>query len=165
MELLAAVPLAGVLDLTPGDGSLALSAYKKGLVYVGLTFGTAHKTYLEQHLEKRIWKAMSDDADPLYEPRLVASLMEDSQPQPAQPAQPGQPPNPLPALPPNPLPAQPPNPQAANPPNPPPARRPPPPAAKAGRPAPGRKRPHPDPEDPVSDEGEGSGDNVSGDDA
>jgi hypothetical protein len=165
MELLAAVPLAGVLDLTPGDGSLALSAYKKGLVYVGLTFGTAHKTYLEQHLEKRIWKAMSDDADPLYEPRLVASLMEDSQPQPAQPAQPGQPPNPLPALPPNPLPAQPRNPQAANPPNPPPARRPPPPAAKAGRPAPGRKRPHPDPEDPVSDEGEGSGDNISGDDA
>ena len=79
-ELLAAFPLAGVLDLTPGDGALALSAYKKGLVYVGLTFGTAHQTLLAKHLEKSIWKAMSTDHDPLYEPRLVTALREDQEP-------------------------------------------------------------------------------------
>ena len=30
-DVLSAIPLAGVLDLCPGDGALALSSYKKGI--------------------------------------------------------------------------------------------------------------------------------------
>jgi hypothetical protein len=77
-ELLGAFPLSGVLDLTPGDGALALSAYKKGLVYTGLVFSDAHKAHLAHHLEQSIWHAMSDDTDPLFEPRLVAALVHDT---------------------------------------------------------------------------------------
>lgn len=76
-ELLTAFPLMAVLDLTPGDGALALTAYKRGLVYVGLVFSETHKAMLMEHLERTIWQCMSDDADPLYEPRLVAALVDD----------------------------------------------------------------------------------------
>ena len=67
-----------MLDLTSGDGALALAAYKKGICYTGLVFSDAHKRYLAQHLERSIFRAMSDDAGPLYDPRLVAALVEDS---------------------------------------------------------------------------------------
>ena len=60
-ELIATIPLCVVLDLTPGDGALAMSCYKKGIVYVGLPFSDAHKTALQAHLAKCIWQAMSTD--------------------------------------------------------------------------------------------------------
>ena len=81
-ELLGSFPLVGVLDLTPGDGSLAMSAYRRGAVYLGLVFSDSHKTELMQHLEKTIWQAMSTDTDPLFEPRLVAALMGTDVPKP-----------------------------------------------------------------------------------
>ena len=76
-EVLSAIPLAGVLDLCPGDGALALSSYMKGICYTGLCFSDSHKKFLSQHLERSIWHAMSDDSNPLYEPRLVVSLVDD----------------------------------------------------------------------------------------
>ena len=76
-EVLSAIPLAGVLDLCPGDGALALSSYMKGICYTGLCFSDSHKKFLSQHLERSIWHAMSDDSNPLYEPRLVVPLVDD----------------------------------------------------------------------------------------
>jgi hypothetical protein len=74
-ELLAAMPLKAVLDLTPGDGALALSAYKRNIVYTGMAFSDTHSTTLMKRLEKAIWRRMSDDTDPLYEPRLMAAVL------------------------------------------------------------------------------------------
>jgi len=76
-EVLSTIPLAGVLDLCPGDGALALSSYKKGICYTGLCFSDSHNKFLSKHLERNVWRAMSDDADLLYEPRLVVSLVDD----------------------------------------------------------------------------------------
>lgn len=73
-ELLSMTPLRAVLDLTPGDGALALSAYRSGLLYVGLVFSEIHKELLMQHIERTIWQSMFDDMDMLYEPQLVAAL-------------------------------------------------------------------------------------------
>ena len=42
-EVLSTIPLAGVLDLCPGDGALALSSYKKGICYTGLRFSDSQK--------------------------------------------------------------------------------------------------------------------------
>jgi hypothetical protein len=44
-EVLSTIPLAGVLDLCPGDGALALSSYKKGICYTGLCFSDSHKKF------------------------------------------------------------------------------------------------------------------------
>lgn len=77
-EILAAFPLAGVLDLTPGDGSFALAAFKANIVYCGICFGDVHKAQLQKHIERKIWQAMSNDASPIYEPRLVAALVGDA---------------------------------------------------------------------------------------
>ncbi len=76
-EVLSTIPLAGVLDLCPGDGALALSSYKKGICYTGLCFSDYHNKFLPQHLERSMWHAMSDDTDLLYEPRLVSCLGDD----------------------------------------------------------------------------------------
>ena len=74
-ELLAAMPLKAVLDLTPGDGALALCAYKRNIVYTGMALSDTHSTMLMKRLEKAIWRCMSDDTDPLYEARLMAAVL------------------------------------------------------------------------------------------
>ena len=71
-------PLAGFVDLCPGDGALALSSYNKGICYTGLCFSDSHNKFLSEHLERSIWHAMSDDSNPLYEPRQVVSLVDDN---------------------------------------------------------------------------------------
>ena len=50
----------------------------KGICYTGLCFSDSHQKFIfSQHLERSIWHAMSDDSNPLYEPRLVVSLVDD----------------------------------------------------------------------------------------
>ncbi len=72
LELLGVIPLTHALDLTPGDGRLAMAALQNGGFCCGLAFGVSHKKHLQTRLEKCIWNAMSDSAHELYEPRLVA---------------------------------------------------------------------------------------------
>ena len=52
-ELLNFLSITAVIDLTPGDGTLALEAFKKNLLYVGFPFSDEHKVRLEKHLENR----------------------------------------------------------------------------------------------------------------
>ena len=73
-EILGAIPLVGLIDLCPGDGSLALAAYKRGICYTGLCMSDTHKSQLSAHLEQLIFHSMSDQNSAIYEPRLVASL-------------------------------------------------------------------------------------------
>jgi len=133
-ELLGAIPLVGVLDLCPGDGALALAAYKRGICYTGLCFSDAHKQQLQAHIERSIFQAMSDVNDLIYEPRLVASLRDEPQPSAAK-AKAKSTPKPKPAPKPTPTPAT---------------------TAKTG------KRQHPE-EDEVDDEEDAEEDALSGD--
>ena len=73
-ETLGAIPLMGVIDMCPGDGSLALAAFKRGICYTGLCMPDMHKNQLNAYLEQRIFHTMSDPNSLIYEPRLVASL-------------------------------------------------------------------------------------------
>ena len=73
-EILGAIPLMGVIDMRPGDGSLALAAFKRGICYTGLCMSDMHNSQLNAHLERRIFHTMSDPNSLIYEPRLVASL-------------------------------------------------------------------------------------------
>jgi len=73
-EILGAIPLMGVIDMCPGDGSLALAAFKRGICYTGLCMSDMHKNQLNAYLEQRIVHTMSDPNSLIYEPRLVASL-------------------------------------------------------------------------------------------
>ena len=61
--------------MTPGDGALALSAYKRSVIYIGMAFSDTRSTMLMKRLEKAIWRCMSDDTDPLCEPRLMAAVL------------------------------------------------------------------------------------------
>jgi len=132
-ELLGAIPLVGVLDFCPGDGALALAAYKRGICYTGLCFSDAHKQQLQAHVERSIFQAMSDVNDLIYEPRLVASLRDEPQ-QSAAKAKAKSTPKPKPAPKPTPTPAT---------------------TAKTG------KRQHPE-EDEVDDEEDAEEDALSG---
>ena len=65
------------MDLCPGDGALALAAYKRGICYTGLCFSDAHKQQLQADIERSIFQAMSNADDMIYEPRLVAFLQDE----------------------------------------------------------------------------------------
>ena len=71
---MGAIPLMGVIDMCPGDGSLALAAFKRGICYTGLCMSDMHNNQLNAYLEQRIFHTMSDPNSLIYEPRLVASL-------------------------------------------------------------------------------------------
>jgi len=73
-ELLRAFPLSVVLDLTPGDGSLALACYRHGGTYIGTTLSQFHRLALQHHLEQKLLEAMTTMDDPLFDPRLTAVL-------------------------------------------------------------------------------------------
>ena len=76
-ELLGAFSLSHIFDLTCGDGALALSAYRRSIPYTGITLGDAHTRFVSKHVTSQIWNAMSTAEDPLYDPRLVATLKAD----------------------------------------------------------------------------------------
>ena len=73
-DLITAFGLTAIIDCTPGDGALAISAYKANIMYTGLTFNQEHALHLQQQLESTIWRSMTTDTDPLFEPRLLHLL-------------------------------------------------------------------------------------------
>ncbi len=75
-EMIDAFQLKGLLDLSPGPGEAAYAAYSKKISYVGICFGHAHRRHLMEHLEKKIFMAMTTDSSNLYEPRLAIALRE-----------------------------------------------------------------------------------------
>ena len=73
-DLLAAFEVSNVIDLTPGDGTLAMACLRRDCMYVGFTFTQAHAEHLRKHIKKPILRAMLDEQDELYEPRLRAAV-------------------------------------------------------------------------------------------
>ena len=73
-DICNAFELKAIIDLTPGDGNLAMWASRKNLVYTGLCMTEFHRKKLMQHLEKQIRAAMLNECDDLYEPRLHVIL-------------------------------------------------------------------------------------------
>jgi len=73
-DIINAFGLTAIIDCTPGDGALALSAYKANVVYTGLTFNEDHSLHLQQHLESTIWRKMTTDTDVIFDPRLLNVL-------------------------------------------------------------------------------------------
>lgn len=80
--------MAGVIDLTAGDGSLALAAMRAGKPYIGLTLTEKHKSCLWQHLERRYFNEMVDVTSSLYNPVLKDALTAGSKPVAGPPPQP-----------------------------------------------------------------------------
>ncbi len=73
-DLLAAFEVSNVIDLTPGDGTLTMACLRRHCMYVGFTFTQAHAEHLRKRSEKSILKAMMDEQDELYKPRLRAAV-------------------------------------------------------------------------------------------
>ncbi|MCP4239892.1 MAG: hypothetical protein GY772_04960 [bacterium] len=63
-----------VIDLTPGDGALAITAYRRNILYVDFLFTVAHSMRLRTHIEKVVFQAMVTEDDSLYCSRLRVSL-------------------------------------------------------------------------------------------
>ncbi len=61
------------MDLTPGDGELAMFAYRNNIPYTGLCLTDVHCEKLEARLFQKICSAMLDEGDKLFEPRLRGS--------------------------------------------------------------------------------------------
>lgn len=85
-EIISAFQLKGLLDLSPGPGEAAYAAYSKKIPYVGICFGHAHRKHLMDHLEKKIFTAMTTDTSDLYEPRLATALQASEKKEDAAPA-------------------------------------------------------------------------------
>ena len=66
-----------VIDLTAGDGAAAVAAVKHRLLYFGLTLTTRHQEHLAAHIKKQLLNAMATEGDSLYEPALVAALLQE----------------------------------------------------------------------------------------
>ena len=69
----------GILDLSPGDGSMAQMALRQSLEYVGIVPTEEHKEGLLLWLKKRAWNDMQTEGNKLYTPALAA-LLEDTTP-------------------------------------------------------------------------------------
>lgn len=68
--------IAGVVDFTPGDGTLALLCVRRRIPYLGLTFTAKHQEGLMAKLRHGVWKGLKTEGDVLYEPSLVHVLEE-----------------------------------------------------------------------------------------
>ena len=78
-EIVHSYNLGGVIDLTPGSGSLAYACLKKSppLSYVGVTLSDEHTKQLTERLESLVFKGMHDSkCTDLFEPMLSDAISE-----------------------------------------------------------------------------------------
>ena len=67
-----------VIDLTPGDGVVAMAALRAGCPYTGVTLTDAHATELRKYLHKTAFQAAVTEGDELYDADLVLSFRGES---------------------------------------------------------------------------------------
>ncbi len=77
-ELLRAIPVRAIVDLTPGEGNLALAAYEASIMYLGFPFNEKHADLLKAHLETVVLQAMIKEDHALYSAELHAAVTEDT---------------------------------------------------------------------------------------
>ncbi len=73
-EIIDGFGLTAILDLTPGSGEAAFTAYAKKVTYFGVCLGAEPLKRLMVYVEATILKAMATDSSDLYEPRLATAL-------------------------------------------------------------------------------------------
>jgi hypothetical protein len=70
---------AAVIDLTAGDGAAAVAAVKLRLLYFGLALSADHEQLLAARIKQQLINAMATEGDALYEPALVAALLQEKE--------------------------------------------------------------------------------------
>ena len=73
-ELLYDFGVGAVIDLTAGDGAVAMAALRAGCPYTGVTLTDAHTTELRKYLHKTAFQAAVTEGDELYDTDLVLSF-------------------------------------------------------------------------------------------
>ena len=74
IQLLDEMPLAAIIDNTPGEGVLALAAVVTKTPYLGVGFTSAHCEAVFERVVGLVFKAMADEGSPLYAADLAALL-------------------------------------------------------------------------------------------
>ena len=85
-ELLVALNIRAVIDLTPGEGTCATACVKRMLPYVGVTFNEQHSARLNAHLERVVLTGMVTQGDPLYDVNFANVVKGIEPPVPSQPS-------------------------------------------------------------------------------
>ena len=57
-ELLKAFSIKAVIDLTPGEGNLAFAAFRRNVIYTGITFSEEHSDGLMARIDKCVLQDM-----------------------------------------------------------------------------------------------------------
>ena len=68
------VPPAAVIDLTPGDGSMAVASLLSKVPYLGVGFTQRHADGLLEHVQATIFAEMCKETSKLYDPSLAKVL-------------------------------------------------------------------------------------------
>ena len=63
--------LAGIVDLTAGDGEKAMSALMHAIMYVGVCLADTHASMLKGHLQEEIYKSFASEGNPLCKPQMA----------------------------------------------------------------------------------------------
>lgn len=63
--------LGYIIDLTPGEGHLALTCLRRKMPYVGICLTEAHRTALTTHLCASVQREFLTEGSPLYEPSFA----------------------------------------------------------------------------------------------
>ncbi len=74
-DMLAAYHVKVVIDLTPGEGMLALTCHKRGIPYHGLVFNAAHRDELQTHLDQLLVGSLLEANTETYNVRLHTTLL------------------------------------------------------------------------------------------
>jgi hypothetical protein len=63
-----------VIDLTAGDGAVAMASLRAGCPYVGVTLTDTHATELRKHVRNTAFQAAATEGDDMYDADLVLAL-------------------------------------------------------------------------------------------
>ena len=63
-----------MIDLTAGDGAVAMASLRAGCPYVGVTLTDTHATELRKHVHNTAFQAAATEGDDMYDADLVLAL-------------------------------------------------------------------------------------------
>jgi hypothetical protein len=73
-EILYDFQVGAVIDLTAGDGAVAMASLRAGCPYVGVTLTDTHATELRKHVHNTAFQAAATEGDDMYDADLVLAL-------------------------------------------------------------------------------------------
>ncbi len=74
-DMLRAYAIKVVIDLTPGEGMLALACHKRSIPYVGLVFNAAHRDELQAHLDQLLVGSLLETESETHSAKLHTTLL------------------------------------------------------------------------------------------